>query len=401
MGIKEKVRLAKGFADYYNKPSNPRKVKILDSTLREGEQGSGVYFSIGQRVQIAWLLDYFGVDAVEISPIISKEHEESTKRIMKAGLKAKIVSHLRALPKDIDVALRCDSRYIALYHSVSDLHLNYKLRVNREQAIERMVKAIDYAKSHGLELRITMEDASRADPEFLIRACKAVEEAKADRISIPDTVGVMKPSGMYSLIRMVKDKVKVPIDVHCHNDLGLALANSLAGYEAGADQIHVTVNGIGERVGITSLDELVMALKILYGLELNVRYEMLRELSETIAHYAKMDLQNSKPLVGENAYRHKAGTHIAAVIRNPQAYEIIPPSIIGNRRKIIFGELSGKNGAAFLMKILGLEPNPDLAIKLAQGLKNLRIGDLFEIELSQELESEALKVDSVMEKGVV
>ncbi|GBC75456.1 2-isopropylmalate synthase [archaeon HR06] len=398
--MEDTLSIAKGFAEYYNKSNHKaRSVKILDSTLREGEQGSGIYFTLGQKVQIAWMLDYFGVDAIEISPIISKEHEEATTRIIKAGLKAKIVAHLRALPSDIDVALKCDAKCIAMYHSVSDLHLNYKLRVSREKALERMVKAIDYAKAHGLELRMTMEDASRADPAFLLKACKVVEEAKADRISIPDTVGVMKPSGMYNLVKMVKEKIRIPIDVHCHNDLGLALANSLAGYEAGADQIHVTVNGIGERVGITSLDELVMALKVLYNLDLKVRYEMLKELSETIAHYAKIKIQSSKPLVGENAYKHKAGTHIAAVIRNPQAYEVIPPSFIGNKRKLIFGELSGKNGAAFLMKILGLDPNPELAIKLAKGLKDLRIGDLFEIEFSEDLEREVLKVDSMIEKG--
>lgn len=382
-------------ASNYNRVNNDPigDVLILDSTLREGEQAPGASFTMRQRLQIAWMLDYFGVDAIEISPIISPDHKESCERLIKAGLSANIIAHVRALPKDIDVALSCDASWIAVYHSVSDVHLKHKLRISREEAISRAVNAVEYAKSHGLRLRFTMEDASRADPSFLKRICKEIAEAGVDRIGLPDTLGILRPKGMYNLVKTVQDVVNTPLDVHCHNDLGLATANSLAGFEAGASQIHVTINGLGERVGIASLAEVVMALTLIYNKKLKVKLDMLRELSDLIDMYTGVRTPESKPIVGENAYKHKAGTHIAAIIRKPAAYELVPPRTVGNRRRIIFGELSGKHGAAFLLRVLGLNPSMEEAVKLAQGLKRLRCGDLFELSLSEELEGEALKVE--------
>ena len=386
---------SKNLASSYNKVNDNSLggVLILDSTLREGEQSPGVTFTMRQRLQIAWMLDYFGVDAIEISPIISPDHKESCKKLIKAGLSADIVLHGRALPEDIDVALDCGASWIAVYHSVSDVHLKHKLRISREEAIRRAVNAVEYAKSHGLRLRFTLEDASRADPSFLKRISKEISEAGVDRIGLPDTLGILRPEGMYNLVKAVRSVVNIPLDVHCHNDLGLATANSLAGFEAGASQIHVTINGLGERVGIAPLAEVVMALTLIYNKKLKVKLDMLRELSDLIEMYSGVRTHESKPLVGENAYKHKAGTHIAAIIRNPVAYELVPPRTVGNKRRIIFGELSGKHGAAFLLRVLGLNPSMEEAVKLAQGLKRLRCGDLFELNLSEELEGEALKVE--------
>lgn len=332
------------------------------------------------------MLDYFGVDMIEISPVISPSHERSCKALINEGLRAEIIAHCRALKSDIDVALRCDAKWIALYLSVSDIHLKYKLRITREDVLDRAVSAVDYAKDHGLHLRFTMEDATRADPAFLRRMCLAVVEAKADRICIPDTLGLLRPGAMYNLIRTVRRVVDIPLDVHCHNDLGLALANSLAGLEAGADQIHVSINGLGERVGIPSLAEAVMLLTLLYGVELKVKTEVLKELSDLIEEYTGVPTPDSKPLVGRNAYRHKAGTHVTAIIRNPACYEIIPPKTVGNTRRLIFGGLSGKNGVAFLLRVLGIRPTEEEAHKIAQGLKRLKCGDLFELNFSEELE---------------
>lgn len=384
-----------GFASYFNDPpQEPRPVKILDSTLREGEQSPGISFTMRQRLQIAWMLDYFGVDAIEISPVISESHSESCKKLLKAGLSAKIVAHLRALKEDVNVALECDADYVAIYHSVSDIHLKYKLKVSREEAIRRTLEAVDYSKSHGLYLRVTLEDASRADPNFIVRFAKEMERSKVDRISIPDTVGIMRPTGMYKLVKLVQADVSIPIDVHCHNDLGLALANALAGYEAGADQIHVTINGLGERVGITDLSQTVISLLAIYGLRLNVRYDMLRELSGLIETYTGFNAHKAAPLVGENAYKHKAGTHIAAVLNSPKAYEVIPPYLVGNRRTLVFGELLGKNGAAFFLKLLGMIPDGRMAKKFAQGMKRLQKGDLFELQLTREMEKLFLEANS-------
>ncbi len=389
-------------ARWYNNSERtiPKNVLILDSTLREGEQAPGVSFTMRQRLQIAWMLDYFGVNYIEVSPIVSESHEESCRTMIKAGLSADIVAHLRALPQDIDVALRCGASWIAMYHSVSDVHLRYKLRVSRERAVERAVEAVEYAKRHGLKMRFTMEDASRADPEFLKEMCTAVSEAGADRLSLPDTLGIMSPRGMHRLVKMIRETVKTPLDMHCHNDLGMSLANSLAGLEAGATMVHTTIDGLGERAGLTSLAELTVALKLIYGLDLDVRTEMLKELSDLIVSYTSVKTPPSKPLVGDNAYKHKAGTHVAAIIRNPAAYELLPPETVGNRRRIIIGELAGRTEAAFLMNLLGLNPNAEDASRLVKGLKSLRNGDLFELELSKEMEAELLGVeDSVNKQG--
>jgi len=365
-----------------------RRVSILDSTLREGEQHPGVSFTVKQRIQIAWMLDYFGVDQIEISPVISKDHEQATKMIIKAGLKADILAHCRAIKQDIDVALACDAEWVATYMSVSDVQLRSKLKIGREEAFSRAMQVVDYIKAHGLKARFTLEDASRAEPEFLKSIAKAISNAGIERISIPDTVGIMLPRGMYNLVSMVKDSIdsRTKIDVHCHNDLGLALANALAGVDAGADQIHVTIDGIGERNGIPALAEVAVILTMLYKCRNDLRLDMLKDLSRLIEQYTGIKTPESKPIVGDSAFKHKAGTHLAAVLRDPRAYEIIDPRSVGNRRRIVFGELAGKNGAAFLLSILGLDTDFSRAERLAKGLKELRLGDVLEMYLDESME---------------
>ena len=390
-------------ANYYAYKYNemgvkPKKIRILDSTLREGEQHPGVTFSNKQRIQIAWMLDYFGVDQIEISPVVSPDHKEATKTIIKQGLKADIVAHVRALKEDVDVAIDCDATWMATYLGISEIHMKDKLRITREEALRRSVETVEYAKAHGLKMRFTVEDGSRADPEFLMQVCKAISEAGVDRISLPDTVGIMRPNGMYNFVKSIRDKIKTPLDVHCHNDIGLALANALAGCDGGADQIHTTIDGIGERTGIPALAETAVALTYLYNSPNNFRLDMLMDLSRLIEQYTTIVPYDSKPIVGPTAYKHKAGTHLAAILRNPAAYEPIEPKVVGNRRRIVFGELAGKNGAAYLMSLLGLEQNEEHAKSVAAGLKNLRMGDLLEIPLDERLEQKIINVKELKEK---
>jgi len=375
------------YAEEYNAvEKEPKRIRILDSTLREGEQHPGVSFTIKQRIQIAWMLDYFGVDQIEISPIISNDHAEATKMIVKQGLSADIVAHCRALKEDIDVSLKCDATWVAAYLGISDIHLKDKLRISRDEALNRAVKTVEYAKSHGLKIRFTVEDGCRADPQFLIKVCKAIEEAGVDRISLPDTVGVLRPIGMYNFVKRVRSEVNVPLDAHVHNDIGFALANAFAACDAGADQIHTTIDGIGERTGIPSLAETAVALAYLYKSPNDFRLDMLVDLSRLIEQYTTIKPYDSKPIVGESAYKHKAGTHLAAILRNPAAYEPIPPRTVGQTRKVVFGELAGKTGAEYLMSILGLEKNVKNAKNVANGLKNLRMGDLIEVPLENNVE---------------
>src|SRR5690606_4530754 len=204
---------------------------------------------------------------------------------------------------------------------------------------------------------------------------------------------ILRPRGMYNLVKMVHDNLdtsKTSLDVHCHNDIGLALANALAGCEAGADQIHTTIDGLGERTGIPSLAETAVALTLIYKSNNDLRLHMLKDLSKTISDYVGLPIPESKPIVGDSAYKHKAGTHLAAILRNPAAYEIIEPKVVGNRRKIVFGELAGKNGAAYLLSLLGLETGKDEAEALARGLKELRMGDILELYLDDRLERKIL-----------
>jgi 2-isopropylmalate synthase len=395
------------YAHMYNRmggqdaATSGRKVRILDSTLREGEQHPGVAFTIKQRIQIAWMLDSFGVDQIEISPVVSPDHVEATKTIIKQGLRADIVAHVRAIKSDVDVAINCGATWVATYMGISDIHLAAKLKISREEAKIRALEVADYIKAHGLKSRFTMEDASRTEPEFLIDMCKEMNRRGIERISIPDTVGIMRPRGMNQLVRMVYDNIdrsRTSLDVHCHNDVGLALANALAGCEAGADQIHTTIDGFGERTGIPSLAETAVALSLVYRSNNDLRLHMLKDLSKTISEYIDLGIPESKPVVGDSAYKHKAGTHLAAILRNPAAYEIIEPKIVGNRRKIVFGELAGKNGAAYLLSLLGLETTQQEAQQLAKGLKELRMGDILELYLDDRLERKILN-DEPMKVG--
>ena len=387
------------YAQEYNAvEKEPNRIGILDSTLREGEQHPGVSFTNKQRIQIAWMLDYFGVDQIEISPIISNDHAVATKTIIKQGLSADIVAHGRALKEDIDVSLKCDASWVAAYLGISDIHLKDKLRISRDEALNRAVKTVEYAKSHGLKIRFTVEDGCRADPQFLIKVCKAIEEAGVDRISLPDTVGVLRPIGMYNFVKRVRSEVNVPLDAHVHNDIGFALANAFAACDAGADQIHTTIDGIGERTGIPSLEDTAVALTYLYKSPKDFRLDRLVDLSRLIEQYTTIRPYDSKPIVGESAYKHKAGTHLAAILKNPAAYEPIPPRTVGQTRKAVFGELAGKTGAEYLMSILGLEKNVKNAKSVANGLKNLRMGDLIEIPLENNIERKIINEEK-MNKG--
>ncbi len=359
-----------------------KKVNLLDSTLREGEQTPGVSFTQEQRLDIARKLDEFGVNMIEISPIVSPLHQQATKTLIAENLNSKIIAHLRALPQDVDVALNCDAEWVAMFLSTSDIHLKDKLRLSKEEALQRAIVAVEYAEDHGLKSRFTAEDASRTDPTYLKEVALAVKEAGAEILSLPDTLGCLHPSLMYNLVKSIKEAVPdISIDVHCHNDLGMALSNSLAGVEAGAEQIHVCINGLGERAGITSLADATMALIMLYGFKTNVKTEMLTELSHFVSQSSGIPTPVLAPIVGPNAFRHKGGTHQAAVIQSPSTYEIMSPEMVGNTRKLVYGQYSGKTGVKHLLQFLGLDLTEEEVIDITQGLKEEDIED-FEIETS-------------------
>lgn len=357
-----------------------QKILLLDSTLREGEQAPRITLAPEQRLLIAQALDQFGVDFIEISPIVSPAHGQTMRDLMALGLRADIVAHCRASTADIDVALDAGARWVALFLSTSDVHLESKLHMTRERSLQIIDETVSYAKAHGLKVRFTCEDASRTPTEQLLAACRAAQNAGADRLGIPDTVGLMTPSRMGALISSIRQHISTPLDLHCHNDLGLALANTLAGLEAGATCAHVSINGVGERCGITSLAELVMALRVLYNAKLSVRTDMLCSLSQMLSSSTGVITDEFAPVVGENAFRHKGGTHLAAVLSNSACYEAFPPESVGNRRRLVLGDYSGKNMVRFLSGALGMQLD-DKGVERALRRLKQKNGDLLDFEL--------------------
>lgn len=321
-------------------------VKILDTTLREGEQTQGVKFSLEQKVEIARKLDEFGVDYIEAGmPIISDCDFQAVKAVADLVLRAEALGHARANLGDIDAVGKSGCKWVGIFCGINDLSLAHRIHErSRSGVYEKIANSIRYAKQRGLKVRYTVEDATRTELCHLIQIVKFAEREGANRFSIADTVGCASTEIMSELVSRLKKEVKIPIEVHCHNDLGLALANSLAAYKAGADIIDTTVNGLGERAGITSLQELSLALSHLYNQNDRRNLSMVTELSELVARCSGVRIDALRPVTGENAFTHTAKLHRDAVAENPLCYRFIDPLKIRriNRIKGPFSRFIGK-----------------------------------------------------------
>lgn len=336
--------------------SFPEKIRIFDTTLRDGEQTPGVALTAEDKMVIARQLDRLGVDVIESGfPITSPGEASAVATIAKQGLKSEIIGLARSAKSDIDAALKCDLRSIHLFIATSDIHLEHKLKLTQAQVLEKAVESVQYAKSHGVLVEFSAEDASRTDITFLKRVYQAVVEAGADRINVPDTVGVMTPVGMHSLVSELKKVIRVPISMHCHNDFGLAVANSLAGCEAGAEQVHVAVNGIGERAGNASLEEVVMALYSLHRKKTNIDTTMIYETSRIVSRLTGVPVQPNKAIVGENAFAHESGIHTHGIANLPLTYEPLSPDLVGRTRLLVSGKHAGAHGIKKELEEFGLE----------------------------------------------
>lgn len=244
------------------------------------------------------------------------------------------MGHVRAVKSDVEKAVDCEVDRVAIFLATSNVHLQDKLKMSKEVAIEKVVDCVQYAKDHGLNVRYTPEDATRTDFNYLVEICNAAIDAGADRISAADTVGVMQSHIFYDLVKKIKDNVKpVGIDVHCHNDFGLAVANAMAGVRAGADCVHTTVNGIGERTGIVDLSNFVVATRILNKQDLNYDLKILKQISAYVEKITGIYIYPLMPIMGDNAFTHKSGVHTDGVLKNPSTYEPFPPEIVGRKEK--------------------------------------------------------------------
>ena len=280
----------------------------------------------------------------------------------------------RANKSDIDAAADAGLQYVHTFIATSDIHLEYKLHMSREDARTKAVEAVEYAKSRGMQVEFSAEDATRTDREFLHEVFVDVAKAGADRLDIPDTVGYSTPQYMAQIVRETIDATKLPVSVHCHNDFGLAVANAISGIQAGAECAHVTVNGIGERAGNTSLEELVMALKCL-GFEkewnTNIKSEMLYDTSRYVSKIFGIPVQPNKSIVGENAFGHESGIHTHGVLNNPLTYEPIKPELVGRRRSMKVGKHAGMHGMLAILSEFGINPNKQESEEILQHIKQI------------------------------
>ncbi|MGC5745322.1 2-isopropylmalate synthase [Chryseobacterium sp. NFX27] len=377
---------------------NSEKIEIFDTTLRDGEQVPGCKLNTKQKLIIAERLDKLGIDVIEAGfPISSPGDFESVSEISKLVKNAKVCGLTRANKKDIDTAaeaLKYAKRpRIHTGIGTSDSHIKYKFNSNREDILERASEAVKYAKRYVEDVEFYAEDAGRTDNAYLARVCEEVIKAGATVLNIPDTTGYCLPEEYGQKIKYLKENVKgiekAILSCHCHNDLGLATANSIAGVINGARQIECTINGLGERAGNTALEEVVMILKQHKDLNFHtdINSTMLNEMSLMVSDLMGMPVQPNKAIVGANAFAHSSGIHQDGVIKNRETYEIIDPAEVGvNASSIILTARSGRSALAYRFKNIGYEITKNELdflyqefLKIADRKKEVKNDDLYMI----------------------
>ncbi|MBS7640898.1 MAG: 2-isopropylmalate synthase [Candidatus Bathyarchaeia archaeon] len=349
------------------------KIRIFDTTLRDGEQTPGVSLTPEKKVLIARKLDELGVDIIEAGFAAASEGErKAIKLITKEKIRAEICSFARGLKDDIDAALKCDVDSVFLVIPASDIQIRSKLQKNREEVLRMVEESVEYAKAHGLIVEFGPEDSTRSDMSFLKQMIKTALSAGADRITPPDTVGILTPERAYQFFSELKTAFPGTVfGVHCHDDFGLAVANTLAALMAGATIAHVTINGLGERAGNAALEEVVIALKLQYNVDIPIRTELLYETSLLVSRLTGVPTQPNKAIIGENAFTHESGIHTHAILVDPSSYEPIPPEIVGRVRRIVVGKHAGIHGIRAALMEMGINPTEEHLKEIFRRVKEL------------------------------
>jgi 2-isopropylmalate synthase len=347
-------------------------LEILDTTLREGEQTPYVNFTVEEKINIAKMLDRVGVEMIEAGdPSVSPNVAKAIACIASLDLRAEIVAHSTATRPGIDRARTCGADRVAIFYATSRIHLDSKLHKTEKEALAIIQEHVCYAKSLGLKVRYTPEDATRTDFDFLVEVCNAAIKAGADRISFADTLGIMQPHTMFERVERLRKKLlPCKIDLHCHDDYGLALANAMAGIRAGADCIHTTVNGMGERTGIPDVAETILAFHNLEGAE-KYNIQPLMELSNYLEKVSGFFVAPNKPITGQNAFSHKSGVHTNGILKDPRTYEPFDPSILGRERKIVIDKYTGKSAVAARLDEYGIEVSAAELEVIVTRIKNM------------------------------
>jgi methanogen homocitrate synthase len=348
----------------------PKRVGLYDCTLRDGEQTPGVVFRKDEKIRIAQALDEVGVPRIEAGlPIVSKEDKEAVREIAHLGLSAEIWGFGRCVKADIDANVDCGVEAIVCEIATSELKQK-AYGFEKENVIRRAVEAVSYAKERGVRTAFFAVDMTRSDLDYLKRIyTTVVKEAHADEIVVVDTLGVALPEAMYFLTKTIKELVQVPIHIHCHNDFGLGTACTLAGIKGGAEYAHVSVNGLGEKTGNADLAEVALSLRLLYNMDVGIKFEKLCELSRTVEEISGVNIPPGKPVVGANVFRRESGLAVQQLINYPPSVESYLPELVGGKREIVVGKKSGKHSIEYKLKEMRLTATEDQVEKILQLVK--------------------------------
>ncbi|MEO1521436.1 MAG: homocitrate synthase [Cyanobacteria bacterium J06633_2] len=322
----------------------PCLVQIHDTTLRDGEQAAGVAFGIKEKVTIAKFLDDVGVHELEVGiPAMGHEEAEAIAQIVRLGLRAQLTGWNRAVISDVQASIACGLKRVHISIPVSDIQINAKFQGQWLRMLEKLRDTITFAVDHGLWVSVGGEDSSRADETFLIDAAQYAQEWGASRFRFCDTVGIFDPMMTYERVQRLVSNLDIPVEMHTHNDLGMATANAIAGIRAGAASVNTTVNGLGERAGNAAMEEVVMTLKRIYGIQPNIDTKHLLELSRLVAKASNCPIPPWKAVVGDNAFAHESGIHAHGVLNDPSTYEPFKPEEVGWQRRLVVGKHSGRH----------------------------------------------------------
>ncbi len=346
-------------------------VEICDVTLRDGEQTPGVSFTFEEKQEIANILDQIGIEVIEAGfPIVSNYEKECVRGIARSGLNAKICCLARARQADIEAAIDSEVDMVSVFIATSDLHIRHKYKKPREEVLLDALEMIDFTRDHGLLVRFAAEDASRTEISFLKEVFKKGAEHGADYLSFADTVGCLTPYEMSEVMHDLVQSIPAPLCAHCHNDLGCATANTICAANAGAFQLHTTVNGIGERAGNAPLEEVLSILNLKCDV---TKYDLslLIKLSKLVEKHSGIPVAKTKPIVGEHAFAHESGIHIAAILEDPRTYEFIPPKLVGGERHFLLGKHTGKHALEYVVNTFGYHLEEDQICWVLDRVKKL------------------------------
>ncbi|WP_299234897.1 LeuA family protein [Natronomonas sp.] len=353
--LRRRIEFFQGTLDSTSEISEAR---IFDTTLRDGEQSPRTSFSYEDKREIASLLDDMGTHVIEAGFPVNSEAEFEAVRDIAEATATTVCGLARVVDKDIDAALDSGVEMVHVFASTSDVQLQDSMHATRQEALERSVEAVERVTDAGASCMFSPMDATRTDEQFLIDVIEAVSEAGTDWINIPDTVGVATPRRFYEMINTVCAHTDADVDVHTHDDFGLAAANALSGYEAGAAQSQVSVNGIGERAGNAAYEEVVMALESLYDVDTGVDTTRITELARIVEAKSDIAVPANKPIVGDNAFSHESGIHAAGVIENSDTFEpgVMTPEMVGATRQLVLGKHTGTHSVQERLEEAGFEP---------------------------------------------